>query len=203
MIFKKLYAKIFAKFYDKFMNSFEKKIAKDRKKLGQLTGLVLDVGSGTGINFEYFNNSVQVFAVEPSRPMQDKSLKKVKEKNITLINLGINDVKLQSIIKNHSIDTIVSTLVLCTIPNPDLALENFKRWLKPNGKLIVLEHIHSEKKPQAKLETFFNPFWKIFADGCNLNRHTDVLIKEKGFKVKEQQYFTIGLRIHKAVYTLN
>ena len=117
--------------------------------------------------------------------------------------MGINDEKLHVIIKENSLDAIISTLVLCTVKNPELALDNFKKWLKPNGKLIVLEHIHSNKKMKATIETLINPFWKIIGDGCNLNRHTDKLIKEKGFVVKEESYFTIGLRMHKAEYYIN
>lgn len=186
------------------MVSFEAKIKKDRNRmLKNLEGEILDVGSGTGVNFAYFNDKVKVYAVEPSKPMQDKSVKKINNKNIELINLGINDQKLNTIIKEKSIDAIVSTLVLCTIPNPELALENFKKWLKPDGKLIILEHIHSDKKYKAKFESFINPLWNKFGDGCNLNRRTDELIKEKGFKAIEESYFTLGLRIHKAEYILN
>ncbi len=197
------YAKLFAKFYDKYMVSFEAKIVNDRKRMLQnLKGTVLDVGSGTGANFEHFNETVKVFAVEPSKPMLEKSRAKVKGKNIELLHLDINDEKLHQHIAPNSLDAIVSTLVLCTIKNPELALENFKKWLKPDGKLIVIEHIHSDKKGKALFETLINPFWKVFAEGCNITRHTDELIKSKGFKPLEEQYFTIGLRIHKGVFVL-
>jgi len=199
----KIYQKLFAKFYDFFMVSFEAKIENDRMQmLDKLKGNILDVGSGTGVNFKYFNANVKVFAVEPSKAMQDKSIAKVNAKNIELINLGVNDKLLHNKIKEKSLDAIVCTLVLCTIPKPDLALENFKKWLKPNGKLIILEHIHSDKKFNAKFENIVNPLWKKFGDGCNLNRNTDKLIKEKGFKAIEESYFTLGLRIHKGIYEL-
>ncbi len=185
------------------MTSFEAKIEDDRKNmLGKLKGKVLDVGSGTGVNFEFFNDQVKVFAVEPSKPMLDKSIKKVKNKDIELLNFDVNDKKLHSILKENSLDAIVSTLVLCTISNPELALDNFKKWLKPNGKLIVLEHIHSDKKFKGLFENIINPFWKVIGDGCNLNRHTDELIKEKGFIATKESYFTLGMRIHKAEYIL-
>ena len=197
------YAKLFAKYYDKYMASFETKIVNDRKKmLKNLTGTVLDIGSGTGVNFKHFNNDVKVFAIEPSRPMVDLSLEKVNGKNIKVVNLDVNDYRLKYVFDDHSIDTIVSTLVLCTIKDPDLALENFKKWLKPGGKLIIIEHIHSDKKGKAFFETMINPLWKVFSEGCNLNRHTDELIKSKGFKPLEEHYFTIGLRIHKGVFVL-
>ena len=198
------YQKLFAKFYDSAISSFEKKIEKDRRKmLNELKGNVLDVGSGTGVNFEFFNNEVKVFAVEPSKPMQEKSIPKVKGKNINLINLGINDDELNTLIPEKSLDAVVCTLVLCTIPNPDKALENFKRWLKPNGKLIILEHIHSDNKVKAKFESFFNPLWNKIGDGCNLNRNTDILISEKGFISSNKEYFSYGFRIHKGIYSIN
>ena len=197
------YSKLFAKYYDKYMVSFEEKIVNDREKmLRKLQGNVLDVGSGTGVNFTHFNNEVKVFAVEPSKPMLDKSVKKIKGKNIELLNLDINDEELHTIIKENSLDAIVSTLVLCTIKNPDLALDNFKKWLKPDGKLIIIEHIHSDKKRKAFIETMLNPIWKVIAEGCNITRHTDELIKSKGFEPLEEHYFTIGLRIHKGIYVL-
>lgn len=198
-----LYSKLFAKYYDKFMLSFEAKIAKDRRKMLQnLTGKVLDVGSGTGVNFEFFNDKVEVLAVEPSKEMQAKSVVKIGDKNIQLINLGVNNPKLHTIIKEKSLDAIICTLVLCTVPDPALAIDNFKKWLKPEGKLIVLEHIHSDKKGKAILEKMINPLWKKFAEGCNLTRNTDILIKQKGFIPKRASYFTLGLRIVKGVYLI-
>ena len=91
---------------------------------------------------------------------------------------------------------------MCTIKNPELALDNFKKWLKPDGKLIIIEHIHSDKKGKALVQTILNPVWKVIAEGCNMTRHTDELIKAKGFKPLEEHYFTIGLRIHKGVFVL-
>lgn len=199
----KFYAKLFAKYYDKYMVSFEEKIVKDRNKmLKNLKGNILDVGSGTGVNFEHFNKDVTVFAVEPSKPMLDKSIPKKANKNITLLNMDVNNEKLHNILKENSLDAIVSTLVLCTVKNPELALKNFKKWLKPDGKLIIIEHIHSDKKRKARIETFLNPFWKLVSEGCNLNRKTDELIKQNGFKALEETYFTIGLRIHKGIYVM-
>ena len=197
------YSKIFATYYDSFMKSFEAKIAKDRRTMLQnLTGKVLDIGSGTGVNFEFFNDNVEVLAIEPSKEMLEKSVAKINHKKIQLLNLGVNDEALQKMIPEKSMDTIVCTLVLCTIPNPELALHHFKRWLKPDGKLIILEHIHSNKQPNAFLEKLFNPLWKKIGEGCNLTRNTDVLLKEKGFEPLKMSYFTLGLRIVKGVYEI-
>lgn len=199
----KIYSRLFARFYDAFMKSFELKIEADRHKmLHRLEGNVLDVGSGTGVNFKYFNDSVNVLAVEPSKAMQDKSIDKIGQKHIELLNVGVNDEILNHRIKENSLDAVVCTLVLCTIPNPEESIKKFKKWLKPTGKLVVLEHVHSDKKFNSKLENFLNPFWNKFADGCNLNRNTNELILQNGFVAKESSFFYLGLRIHKGEYVL-
>lgn len=171
--------------------------------LGKLEGNILDVGSGTGVNFEHFNSKAQVIAVEPSEFMLNKSLAKLSGKsNISTYNMSVTDEKLDSIIAKHSLDYIVCTLVLCTIPDQNLALRKFKNWLKPTGKLIILEHIHSEKKTNRALQNIVNPVWKVVGEGCNLNRDTDVLIKEAGFKVESERYFKKSLRFYQGVFTV-
>ncbi len=200
----KLYQKLFAKFYDGFMHSFEKRLYKKRNHLlSNLEGQVLGVGEGTGINFQFYPDGITVHAVEPSKPMMDKAVIKAEGKpNIKFYNKSINDAELNQHFKEQSIDAIICTLVLCTIPDPAKALENFKRWLKPNGKLIIMEHIHASKTVNKKMQNFINPVWKVFGEGCHLNRNTDVLIKEVGFEPIEEEYFMRTLRFYAGVFTL-
>lgn len=169
--------------------------------LSELEGTILDVGSGTGVNFEHFGAKATVIAVEPSSYMMEKAQAKLPQKaQITPFNLSVTDDVLDAIIAPKSLDYVVCTLVLCTIPDQKLALEKFKNWLKPTGKLIILEHIHAEKNPNRFLQTIVNPFWKVVGEGCNLNRDTDVLIKEAGFKVELEQYFKHSLRFYQGVF---
>lgn len=199
----RIYPTLFAKFYDGFIKSFEDKIAPDRNSyLKDLKGRIVDVGSGTGANFKFFNTEAEILAVEPSIEMLNKSKVKIDDKNITLINLGINDIELDNYIAVESVDTIVCTLVLCTIPNPKSALLNFKKWLKPGGQLIIIEHVHSENAFNAKFQNLINPVWRKFAEGCNLNRDTDKLLLESGFKSENATTFHLGLRLVKGIYTL-
>ena len=81
-------------------------------------------------------------------------------------------------------------------------MKKFKNWLKPTGKLIILEHIHAEKNPNRFLQNIVNPVWKLVGDGCNLNRDTDVLIKEAGFKIESEEYFKQSLRFYRGIFTL-
>ncbi len=199
-----LYSKFFAFIYDPFMKNAEKGILGDirARLLGDLKGVILDVGSGTGTNFKFFNaKETQVIAIEPSLAMMHKAKEKASD-NINFIVMGINDPKLENIIEPHSLDAIVSTLVLCTIPNPKLALQNFKKWLKPDGKLIIIEHIKSKNSTHAKFQKFVNPAWKIVGEGCNLTRDTDQLIAKAGFISNGNEgYFVSGITWYYGEFT--
>ena len=201
----KLYQKLFANFYDVFMHDFEKKLFKKRKNLlSNLEGNILGVGEGTGVNFKFYPKETTVYSVEPSKAMLEKAKLKANDKgNITFYNYGINDQALDNELEEKSMDAIVCTLVLCTIPDPVLALDNFKRWLKPTGKLIIMEHIHAAKPLNKTLQNIINPAWKVVGDGCHLNRNTDALIKEAGFLPLNEEYFKRTLRFYAGVFTLS
>jgi len=196
------YQKTFASKYDSFMNDIEKQFHPIRQKLiSELEGQILDVGSGTGANFEHFNKNATVIAIEPSQFMLEKATKKLPQSaNISTYNLGVNDLELENILSQNSLDYVVCTLVLCTITDQNLALKKIKKWLKPNGKLIILEHIHAKQKSRRIIQNIINPAWKIVGDGCNLNRDTDQLIKSIGFKVESEAYFKRTLRFYQGVF---
>lgn len=198
-----IYQKFFAAIYDPLMNGFERGLAKNRfELLNSLEGTILEVGSGTGVNFQFYNPEAKIIAIEPSLPMLKKAEIKVTEfPNINLYNYGVNDAEIHDLIPEGSLDAISCTLVLCTIPDVELALTNFKKWLKPGGKLAVLEHIKSENKLGGTFQEIVNPIWKVAGEGCNLTRNTDVLIKEFGFESDNPNYFNNTLRWHQAVYT--
>ena len=187
------------------MTKLESTFQPIRKELiGDLEGIILEVGSGTGTNFEHYNAKAKVIALEPSSFMLDKSKAKLPKKTqITTCNMGVADKRLNSIIKNNSLDYIICTLVLCTIPDQNLALDKFKKWLKPTGKLIILEHIHAQNKPSRLLYTIVNPLWKIISDGCNLNRDTDLSIKKAGFIVESEHYFKKTIGFYQAIFTVS
>ena len=199
-----LYNKIFAHIYDPFMAAAERKVLGRwrRELIGPLQGKILEVGAGTGVNFPYYSGEAEVLAIDPSEEMLAFAKRKLERENlparIEVQALGIGDASLDKQIAPHSLDAIVSTLVLCTIPDPKAAFERFHQWLKPDGKLLALEHIHGEKPLRRKVEHLFTPVWKALAEGCHLNRDTDRYLQEAGFKPLSEKYFHLGLRWYAA-----
>jgi len=200
----KFYQKIFAKYYDPFMVDLEQRLYKRRDHLlSPLNGHILEVGSGTGVNFPFYNSNTKVVAIEPSLPMLEKAKLKTNYKHIELHNIGVGYKELELLIPPNGFDFIVCTLVLCTVPNLEEALDDFKRFLAPNGKLIIMEHIHAKKKSKAAFQNVVNPIWRKIGDGCNLNRKTDLVLKEKGFKAVNSSYFNnASLDFYEGVFAL-
>lgn len=190
-----LYSKLFASVYDRVLSFPEKKVLSKKRKelLSALSGNILEAGCGTGVNFPLYSKKARVLACDPSEAMLEKSEKRmIREKinaEIELIRGGITDKELALRIKPSSLDAVVCTLVLCTIPAPEKVLKQLYNWLKPGGKLILLEHIRSKSKSGNILQDLITPVWKHLAEGCHLNRATDEIAKEAGFLVEKENYF--------------
>lgn len=198
--------KVFAFSYDKFMGPVEKKVLHKRRKnlLANLSGRVLEIGSGTGTNFPLYNKSVNIVACEPSFEMVKKAKKKIQKEliqaDVEIVQKEVEALTDADYIEADSFDAIVCTLVLCTIPDPEKTLYHFHKWLKPSGKLIILEHIESDHPNVKWWQNKLAPAWKKFAQGCNLNRPTDNLIVKCGFEAMEEEYFNYLIPFYKGVF---
>ncbi len=171
--------------YDFFMDPVEKAfLTKLRKKLlEEAKGKILEIGSGTGVNFELYNNH-QVVAIEPDKKLRDESLKKVNGRNITIISGDAENLDFD----DNEFDTVVVTLVLCTIPDYKKSLLEIKRVCKKGGKILVLEHVRHRNKALALLQDILTPGWKKIALGCHLNRPTVEVIESLDFKIVNKEY---------------
>lgn len=160
--------------------------------LKRANGKVLELGSGTGINFPFYNG-VEVTAIEPSEYMLNRSLKRREQAKvpIELIQSGAEHLPFD----DHTFDTVVATLVFCTIPDVHQAMVEMKRVCKPGGKILMFEHVKMDHPFLARLQESLTPYWKKVCDGCCLNRETEQLIKKHGFKVIETKEFYRGLFI--------
>lgn len=119
--------------------------------------------------------------------------------DIHIVQAGIGDKTFLENIPEGGFDAIVFTLVLCTIPDPEAALQQCLQWLKPGGKVVVLEHIASSDPWGYRLQKAINPVWRHLAEGCNLHRHTDKLLEDMGFRKVSEEYFTKVLPFYVAV----
>ncbi len=179
---------LMAKYYDKIMQDAEAKCLQDWRKalLSHLSGDVLEIGSGTGLNLNHYPDAIEhLFLVEPDARMRAKMQEKITAKNqpkIEVLNCSAESIPLP----DASCDSVVSTLVLCSVKDLKKALSEIHRILKPRGKLIFIEHVAASNNPKRlKWQLRLQPIWKIIACGCHLARQTEEAIINSGFKFEE------------------
>lgn len=201
-----LYARLFAAVYDPFMRDAEQRILSRHRRelLEDLTGRVVEIGSGSGVNFRYYGNISHVHAVEPSDHLWRRALKKLHRMQtpppVEVLRTGIEDEAALTHIQDGAIDAVVCTLVLCTVPDPEAVIRRAVRWLRPQGKLIILEHVQSRHPGEAWLYNLATPIWKRLAEGCHLNRPTDAWLRESGLDLESEEYFRLALPFYRGVF---
>lgn len=150
-----------------------------KKMVSQASGQVLEVGVGTGLNFACYDDIELLHGVEPDPYM----LKRAEKRSENLdYPIHLHEVGGEALpFEDASFDTVVATWVLCTIPEPELALAEMYRVLRPGGRMIYVEHTRSKNRLASTVQDGLNPIWKTFAGGCNINRDSVSMIHEVGF----------------------
>jgi ubiquinone/menaquinone biosynthesis C-methylase UbiE len=174
---------LFPRLYDPVMLPLERRQFKNVRKnlIAKADGKVLEIGSGTGINFPYYHPDAEIVAFDPNPTMLKKSLPKIKQSTATITLLFIEGDHLP--FPDNSFDTVVGTLVFCTIPEPEKTLSEIHRVLKPGGKVLLFEHVRLDDPTLGKMQDWLTPVWKKVCDGCHLNRNTLQQVKQAGFHV--------------------
>jgi ubiquinone/menaquinone biosynthesis C-methylase UbiE len=151
-------------------------------------GEVLEIGIGSGLNLPYYSPQVQrVYGVDPSVELQRIARNRAGERtDIEFLPQSAED---PLPLNDASIDTIVMTWTLCSIPNAGKALEQMKRVLKTNGQLLFLEHGRSPDTGVVTWQDRLTPLWKRITGGCHLNRKVDELITDAGLQITELKNF--------------
>ncbi|UYG98063.1 class I SAM-dependent methyltransferase [Cytobacillus firmus] len=185
--------KWFPTIYDVAMKPLEQaRLKKVRKELiSKAKGRVLEIGSGTGVNFPYYHNAYQVDAIEPNFLMVEKSLKRKKQSKVPIQTYLLKAEKLP--FSDNTFDSVVGTLVFCTISEPLKALREIKRVSKPSANLLFLEHVRMSQPTLGKAQDFLTPFWKNICDGCHLNRNTLELFEQTHLTIKKVDAYYKGL----------
>jgi ubiquinone/menaquinone biosynthesis C-methylase UbiE len=153
----------------------------------QARGEVLEIGIGSGLNLRYYSTDVRrVCGVDPSLELQRMARKRVEGANVSVEFLA-QSAEQPLPLPDASIDTVVATWTLCSIPDPCAALTQMRRVLKPGGRLIFLEHGRAPDPRVVAWQDRLTPLWKRFTGGCHLNRKVDELITTAGFRITELQ----------------
>ena len=176
---------LFAAMYDRMLAGTEKAGLRERRArlLESAHGKVLEIGAGTGANLPLYGPNVEALTVtEPEAPMARRLAKHLREQSraAELVEAGAEQLPLP----DGQFDTVVSTLVLCTVADPLRALREVWRVLKPGGQLLFLEHVRSDDPRLAKWQDRLNGINRIVAHGCNCNRSTLDVIRQAGFTIR-------------------
>ncbi len=161
---------------------------KQREKIVPLAeGRVLEIGVGSGLNLPFYDaGKVQhVWGLDPSKEMWKLAQKTLRKINIDMEFL---EAPAEAIpLDDDSVDTLMMTYTMCTIPEVLPALEEMRRVLKPGGRLLFCEHGVAPDESVRKWQNRLNPLWGKIGGGCNLNRPIPDLLQQGGFKIREME----------------
>lgn len=177
--------------YNIFMFPFETAVLKGfrHKLIPDAGGEVLEIGAGTGVNLKYYRNSTL-----ESLTMLDKNPSfnlRHNAKGIRVIDGDVHTLPFA----DKTFDTVLFTLVFCSVADPSKGLKEIRRVLKDTGKIIFIEHVKPHHRTAAKAADKLNPAWRTFSNGCNLNRNTLETIENSGFRINHDDYGRRGVFI--------
>ena len=177
--------KVFAAGYDRFMAGTEKAGLRERRRevLREASGRTLEIGAGTGGNLDLYPDAVtELVLTEPAEPMAKRL--EAKPGDHQVVRAGADALPFP----DDSFDTVIATLVLCTVPDQPKALAEIRRVLKPGGRLLFIEHIRSDRERMARWQSRLNPIQTRVACGCHLDRATPDNIAAAGLELTSVQH---------------
>ncbi|MFE9319948.1 class I SAM-dependent methyltransferase [Nocardia sp. NPDC052278] len=186
-----LWARAFAALYDPLLWRGERAGmgARRRQLLGRARGRTVELGSGTGLNLQYYPDDLdELILTEPEAAMRARLDRRLRstQRRAKVLDASADQLPFAE----ESVDTVVSTLVLCTVDSPDAVLREIKRVLRPDGRLLFLEHVRSQSQRLAHWQDRLEGPWRRFAEGCRCNRATLELIRASRLELDDVQEAT-------------
>ena len=190
----KVHHPLFARFYLR-MASSRKAHGEDeyrRRLLEGLSGDVIEVGAGNGLNFRLYPETVErVLAVEPESVLREAASKTVAEARVPIEVADGVAGRLPA--EDESFDAGVASLMLCSVPDQQRALAEFHRVIRPGGELRFYEHVVANRPFAARLQRIADAtFWPRVGGGCHLARNTGRAIEQAGFTIERSERFTFS-----------
>ena len=179
------WARAFALLYDPFLWVGERAGLRAHREelLSRARGCTVEIGGGTGLNLPYYPDDLdELVLIEPDAAMRVRLEQRLarSSRRARLVDAGAERLPFA----DGSVDTVVSTFVLCTVEAPDLALREIARVLRPDGQLLFIEHVRSESPTLAYWQDRLAGPWRRLAQGCRCNRATAELIVTCGLELE-------------------
>jgi ubiquinone/menaquinone biosynthesis C-methylase UbiE len=158
-----------------------------RSVLEHARGRVLEIGAGTGFNIRHYPDDVEEIVItEPGAGLLRRAEGRAAESGRPVRAVLAFAERLP--FEDDSFDTVVSTLVLCSVRDQDMALAEIRRVLKPGGRLLFIEHVRADDPKSARWQDRLDRPWSVVAMGCHANRATLGRIEAAGFDVEELRH---------------
>lgn len=163
--------------------------------LGNLDHKVLEIGPGAGANLPYYSKNVSWIGVEPNPYMHPYLEREAKQHGLS--NIELNQGTAEKLpVEDESIDTVVSTHVLCSVTDLDRSLQEIQRILKPGGNFIFIEHVAEKCDTWTRrIQDGIEPIWKTLFDNCHPNRETWNNIQQLGLETINYYQFKLAFPI--------
>jgi ubiquinone/menaquinone biosynthesis C-methylase UbiE len=181
----KVWERTFSAIYDPLLWVAERAGMARRRAalLEQARGQVLELGAGTGLNLPHYPEGLEELVLtEPSPPMVARLERRAKHSGTASSVMAADAERLP--FEDDRFDTVISTLVLCTVDEPQRAIDEIARVLRPGGQLLFLEHVRSDSRRLARWQDRLHRPWHAFAAGCNANRATVDMLRESALRVE-------------------
>jgi ubiquinone/menaquinone biosynthesis C-methylase UbiE len=182
--------RFFAAIYDRLLAGTEKAGLNDMRAelVAQASGRTLELGAGTGLNLVHYTDAVtELVLTEPDPFMAKKMRDRLTEDPPAAASVEVVEAPAERLpFDDASFDTVVSTLVLCTVSDPDGAVGELARVLRPGGRLLYLEHVRADDRALARWQDRLERPWGWVAGGCHPNRPTTATLAAAGFETEPE-----------------
>lgn len=180
---------VFAGMYDRFLEKFEKAGLSEKRAemLAPARGRTLEIGAGTGLNLPHYPPAVtEIVLTEPYLPMVAKLTKRVQAGG-RRVQTAVAAAECLPF-EDKSFDTVAAAMILCTVRDPEIALDEIARVLRPDGQYLFLEHVRNPDPRIAWKQDVIQPMWFVFGNRCHCNRPSVDNIKKSSLVIRELKW---------------